>query len=248
MRMNVACALIAPLLFAACTSDLTRQEATEKVRDHLFAAGSNRAEYLIDMDVTVETILKPNDAMRTVRFRTFSTTDTSDVHEMTLTRSDEGWEITGYGPNTIGLVAGIVWGYRFDLYLDLLDPLSHLQAVVNKWQFEGSGDLLYRLDHALPRHEMEGLVNAESVPVDRFTWGVYPDDDPVLIWVRDIDNPTRVCVEPFDDDFDYILSPEFDWVEGGEFDQCTGDEASYSMLMFDDLELEIVLIGGVWLN
>lgn len=248
------------LALLACNDELTREEAAHAVYDHFVTVGPHLAHEpdISAENILVSDILQPDEATRVVRFRTFIESDTTGMLEVTLIRSDEGWALANYGGSTAQMVASIVHAYRRSLYEDLLPTLDYLGRVVGSWSDEISAtagtttreiiqntqQMLYRIDHVPTMNEMENLVDDDSLPSERITWGVFPDTEPVLVWVRDRANPERMCAES--QDGDYFPTGDFRWMDRNSFEQCAGDRAPHGLLMHEAILEEIIASGGVW--
>lgn len=259
MRRCVACLL--PLLAVlACGGELDRDEARRSLHGHF----TDVAPHLRDNPefplsrVVIENILQPTERDRTVRFRLVTeASDTSGVYEVAFVRSDEGWALTRYSNPTAQLVATMINSYRRGLYEDLLPPLGYLDNIVEDWRAsyaDGLGGqttaevlarsrrLTYRMDHTPTKTELMNMVHPDSLP-QGIEWGVFPEDEPVLIWLRDADDPDRVCVEPRDRE--YAFTGSFNWIDPEDYEQCIGDDAPYSLLT-RDLAEAIRGSGNLW--
>lgn len=252
------------VLLTACNSDLGRNEAASLLYDHYLTAGPHLSDevWFSSENILVESVLQPSAETRKVRFRFVRKADTTNIQTVSFTRSDDGWAITNYGPSALEFVASAVSEYRYSLYEDLLPALAYLRGKARDSRLteeappnESTAALLARIrraqysrEHAPTRAELISFVISDSLPIDLISWGVFPDDEPVLIWVRDNEDQDRICAQAFNDDYMYILSDDFDWVDPDRYSQCRGDVAPYWLLIQEDLVMEIIASGGIWLD
>lgn len=261
--------ILGAVMLAGCSPELSREDARNDIRERLANAGLTLGdEPWAGIDIRIEEILQPSDARRLVHFRLVSASETSDIFQIVYVRSDAGWSLTEFDSDAIDLVTNIVWAGYTAPYSDLIATLFGLDDLIFWWRNEivnrtidekkkwkpmsessiRAGQELtavfdYYKVHGPTRTVLADLVAADtSGPLPNgVTWGVYPDEEAVLIWARYQDNPARVCVDPYDEDYDYESSSDFAWIFGDDI-QCYGESGRFR---FDMLA---VLDGRPWLD
>lgn len=207
MKLRNAIVLTAVML-AGCSSELSRKDARNNIRERLAAAGLYLGEEpWSGIEIRIETILQPNDTDRQVFYRLATETKKSGVYQDVYMRSDAGWSLTKPDSRVYSLAIEIEHAGRLAPYSTLVTYLDRLSHALDRWSAPAT-----RLASVPPRSELEPEVSADSLPPDLVSWGVYPDEEPLLIWVTDPANPERVCVMTYDEDLRLPDLDDFAWV------------------------------------
>lgn len=234
---------------SACLPDLTERNAAETIHAHLTATDGRWGDSAIDaVEVIVDEILRADDDNHEVRFRLAEGADTSQVERMFLTRSRDGWAVSSYGSGTVEMVAAIILNRRWGLYEDLMGTLRDLEAARDNW-VESSDPLvaIQRLGSVPPLAELKKRIVADSIP-GSVEWGVYPDREPVLLWVRESSDEGRVCAVAYTSRY---VPGEYLWVvrdAAPNESRCRGATTDHHTVMLEEMKAKIVANGNIWLN
>lgn len=214
------------VLLAGCNPELSRRDARNAIGEYLDDAGLHLGETpWAGIAISIEWILRPTNGLRTVRFQLVTAYQSSDPYDAAFTRSDAGWSLNKFDPDIFDLVADIGLAGRVALLSDLIAYLEHLGDGRDRWTVTAT-----RLANVPSRSELEEHVRGDSLPPDLVTWGVYPADEPLLIWVQDSTDQGRVCVISYDWDRQLAMYDDFGWVKGDSWRRgqrvasCNGDD------------------------
>jgi len=250
-RCVVPTALVITLC-AGCSRDLSRDQASELISDHLLAVAPTTYADTAPI-VRVEEIIRPNENERTVRFRVASRAvdDTLEAEHGTLFvttfhRSDDSWALVRYGEALAEGVASLLVEEWRSAYDDLLEVYEQLDAVYDVWRSaltERSSAALRR-DRVRTYLQLEDAkdVGPDSATVARladslgttvrpgYVWGMAPSTLPELwapvLWVGKADTDDVRCARALGYD-DRMPETEFLWVERHDV-TCRGRGPTYA--------------------
>lgn len=269
MSLRIA-AVLATVILASCSRELSRADARNDIQGRFDDAGLRMGEYpWAEIAVDVEEILRPTDANRTVRFRIVSPTMSSRLFNIGFVRSDAGWSMTDLDSEAVDLVTSLVLGGRVRRSSHLIIALEHLGAAAREWRtwdappgasaeevMQATERLLDLSRRAPPRAELARLAKQPDLPElarrsplaeDMLSWGVFPSDDPLLIWVRDARDKSHVCIWPFGEDRTFLSTEEFAWMESIE-KQCILEGETFPIPGRNIFVEQLMREGDNWLD